>query len=62
MQARLILQESTWAYRHSSTELLLEWKLCAGVLYGTTGICLYVPTCWQDLPFYHNAYIRPGQK
>ena len=45
MQAGLILQESTHAYRHRSIELLLVGKLCAGLLCGTIGICTSLPSC-----------------
>lgn len=63
IQAGLILQESIHACGYSSIVLLLEGKLFAG-LRSIAGICisLRVPTCRQDLPFYRNAYIRPGQK
>lgn len=65
MQTGLILQESTCAQRHGSIKLSLEGELQDwSVTPLAFGNCtsLHVPTCWQDLPLYHNAYIRPGQK
>lgn len=65
MQAGLILQESTCAQGHGSIKLCLggEVQHCSltPLAFGSWAP-LHVPTCWQDLPFYHSAYIRSGQK
>lgn len=61
MRAGLIPQESPCACRHRSIEETSGQGRGAAPPALALQVLHALPS-WQDVPFYHNAYDRPGQK